>query len=238
MKTNLFAFALAIACSTIASAQTIDEIVAKYIKASGGAEKLRTVQSIVTQNAISVQGIELENKTYVVAHKHIRSESVLMGNQMVQAFDGSKAWQIVPVMMGGTNEPAEMSATATKSLLAQMDPFPLLDYNLKKTKLEYLGTGQVKGQTSWHLKMTTKDSSVSELWIDASNGFLRKLKNTQDGMPNEIVLSAEREQDGIFFATHMEINNPAAGSITIETKSILVNTAIDTTIFRFPAKKQ
>jgi hypothetical protein len=237
MKTNLFAFALAIACSTIASAQSIDEIVAKYIKASGGAEKLRAVKSIVTQNTISVQGLELENKTYVVTHKNIRSETVLMGNQMVQAFDGSKAWQLVPTMMGGTNEPAEMTAAAAKSLLAQMDPFPLLDYGAKNTKLEWLGTEQVKGQATWHLKMTTKDSLVSELWIDTTNGFLRKLKNIQEGMPNEIVFSGEREQEGIFFATQMDINNAAAGNITIATKSIAVNPAIDATIFQFPTKK-
>jgi hypothetical protein len=237
MKTKILVFLTTIIFGTMASAQTVDEIVTKWVKANGGAEKLRAVKSMVSENTIALQGIELENKTTVVVNKQIRSETKMMGSELVQAFDGNKAWGIIPVLMGGTNEPLELPAEAAKTIQSQLDPFPLLDYAAKKTKLEYLGTESLNGQTAWHLKLITKDSATTDVWIDANSGFLRKMKNIQDGQPNEIVFSKEREQDGIFFSTHMDITNAAAGSISMETKTIALNSTIDPAIFQFPAKK-
>jgi hypothetical protein len=237
MKTKILAFVLAVACYTVASAQTVDEIVAKYVKASGGAEKMRAVKSIITKNTIAVQGLELQNTATVVVNKYLRAESDVMGSQTIQAFDGNKAWQLIPAAMGGTNEAQEMPASATKTIKAQLDPFPLLDYATKKTKLEYLGTEQLNGQPSWHLKMTTKDTVESELWIDSNTGFLRKQRNNQDGMTTDILFSKEREQDGIYFATYMDISNAMVNNAIMETKTITLNPAIDPAIFQFPTKK-
>ena len=155
---------------------------------------------------------------------------------MVQAFDGTKPWEITPVMMGGSGEPQEMSEEKSKTVITQVDPFPLLDYRKKGTKLKLLSSEKVKDKDAYHLKISPKAGAESEIWIDVSSGLMSKLKTIQNGQDVEIVFSNYKEIEGINFAMSMESSNPVAGIITIETKSVKLNTPIDELIFKMPIK--
>ena len=85
MKIKLLCM-LAIATLSFAfvNGQTVDEIVAKHVEAMGGADKLKTVNTISTERVIAVQGMEIPSKSVIVVGKSLRSESTVMGNSMVQ----------------------------------------------------------------------------------------------------------------------------------------------------------
>lgn len=115
----------------VLSAQTVDEIVAKNLNAMGGVAKLHEVKSVITENVIKLQALEIENLTTVLVGKAMRSDSKIMGNNLVQAFDGTTPWSITPVLMGGNDGPQVMTEETAKSVISQVDPFPLLDYKKK-----------------------------------------------------------------------------------------------------------
>ena len=217
-------------------AQSADEIVTKHLNAAGGVAKLHEVKSLVMETSIKVQGLEIENLTTILVGKAIRSDSKIMGNNMVQAFDGTTSWAITPTMMGGTGEPQLMSEEMSKTVTTQIDPFPLLDYLKKGTKLELLASEKVKDKDAYHLKVSTKDGAESEIWIDVSSGLMSKLKTVQNGQEVEVVFSNYQEIEGINFSMSMETSNPTAGIITIDTKTVKLNTAIDELIFKMPIK--
>ena len=236
MRKIIFAVAVLVLSIGTLSAQSVDEIVTKNLNTIGGVAKLHEVKSVVMESSIKVQGLEIENLTTILVGKAMRSDSKIMGNNMVQAFDGTTPWAITPTMMGGTGEPQVMSEEMSKSVITQVDPFPLLDYVKKGTKLELLGSEKVKDKDAYHLKVSPKSGAESELWIDVLSGLLSKSKTVQNGQEVEVFFSNYTEIEGISFAMSMEISNPTVGIITIDTKSVQLNNTIDELIFKMPIK--
>jgi len=116
-KVILSVVALVMAIGTL-SAQSVDQIVGKYLDAMGGATKLHEVRSLAMETAIKMAGLEIENLTTIQVGKAMRSDSKIMGNSMVQAYDGSTAWGITPVFMGGNGEAQVMSSETSQSLIS------------------------------------------------------------------------------------------------------------------------
>jgi hypothetical protein len=236
MKKIILSVGVLVASIVTLSAQSVDEIVAKNLTAVGGVAKLHEVKSVIMESAIKVQSLEIENLTTILVGKAMRSDSKIMGNDMIQAFDGTRAWSITPILMGGNGEAQSMSEEMSKSVVNQIDPFPLLDYVKKGTRLEILGSEKVKDKDAYHLKISPKTGAESEIWIDVASGLTSKLKTTQNGQEVELFFSNYTNIEGISFATSMEISNPA-GNITVDTKTVKLNSAIDGSIFKMPNTK-
>ena len=84
---NLIKFAVVFTLSLGSiMAQTADEVVSKHIEARGGKEKLMAVKSVIMENTIGVQGMELNNKMSIVIGKAMKSETSVMGNDIIQAY--------------------------------------------------------------------------------------------------------------------------------------------------------
>jgi outer membrane lipoprotein-sorting protein len=237
MKKIILAVAvLAISIGSL-SAQTIDDIVTKNLNAMGGVPKLQEVKSLIMESTIKIQSLEIETLTIILVGKAMRSDSKIMGNNMVQAFDGTTPWTITPVMMGGSGEPQLLSEEMSKSLISQVDPFPLLDYAKKGTRLELLPAEKGEDKDAYHLKLSPKNGAESEIWVDVTSGLVSSLKTVQNGQEVEIAFSNYTEIEGVKFALSMEVSNPMAGIITISTKTVKLNTAIDEVIFKMPIVK-
>lgn len=235
MKMNkLFATVVAAFISVGSFAQTVDEIVDKHIAALGGADKLKSVTSIVAERSLSVQGMEIPTVSTLVVNKAVRTESTVMGNSMVQAFDGTSAWMIRPTMMGGTGEPEDMPADQLKQLKGQLDPFgPLFNYKEKGNKVELVGKEKVDKKDTYHLKVTTKDGEALDQYIDATTYLLTKTKASANGQDVEISFSDYKDVDGIKVAYAMDIVNQM-GNLAFLTNKIKVNSTIDEAVFKKP----
>lgn len=238
MKKLIVAISILVLSIPTLSSQTVDEIVTKHLNAIGGMAKLHEVKSVQMESSVKIQALDIENVTSILLGKALKSESKIMGNSLVQAFDGTTAWEITPIMMGGSGEPKIMSEEAAKNIFNQIDPFPLLDYAQKGTKIELLAAEKVDDKDAYHLKVSPKKGAESEIWIDVTSGLIAKIKTVQNGQEVEMVFSKHTEIEGVNFAMKMEISNPMAGVITIETKNVMLNTEIDEQIFQMPNVKK
>ena len=242
MKTNkMLAAAVAVLLSAGAFAQTADEIITKYVTARGGADKLKSIQTLVMENSMSVQGQEIPMTQTVVNGKAFRQDMNIMGNQMVTAIDGVTGWTIIPAMMGGNGEPQDLPAEALKGQNASLDPAgELFNYKEKGSNLELVGTDKVGGKDAYHLKVTGKNGAVSEHWIDTVTFLESKSKNTVKAQGQEIVqeitYSDYKDVEGIKFPHTMETENPMAGPIVITMTKVTLNGKVDETMFKKPAK--
>ncbi|MGN7864876.1 hypothetical protein [Chryseobacterium sp. 22458] len=70
---------------------TPKEVIDNYFKASGGKDKLDAVKSVVMDNTITVQGMEIKSTTKKLGNK-FKSVQSLMGKEMIQLFDGEKGY--------------------------------------------------------------------------------------------------------------------------------------------------
>jgi hypothetical protein len=237
MKNRLL-FVLAFAALAFApiQAQTLDEIINKHVEALGGADKLKTVNTIYSEAAIAVQGMEIPSKRHLVVGKSIRSESIIMGSSMVQAFNGDKGWKIMPAMMGGTGEPEDMNAEEAKSMNNQLDPFGgLYNYQEKGSKVELVGTEKVDKKEMFHLKVTSAQGQVAHLYLDTKTYLIYKMTAETNGQAIEMIMSDYKAVDGVQFA-HTTDMTTAMGNFTVVTSKTLINNPIDEKVFAKPVK--
>lgn len=237
MKMKLFSLlAIATLSFAYAQAQTVDEIVAKHVEAMGGADKLKSITTMVAERSLAVQGMEIPSKSVIVVGKAMRSESTVMGNSMVQVVNGDKGWKIMPAMLGGSGEPEDMGADEIKPLLGQLDPFgTLYEYQTKGNKVELVGKEKVDKKEMLHLKVTTKEGIVSEQYLDATTYLLYKVTSNVGGQEGEIVFSNYETIDGIKFANTMDITSPM-GAFTMVTNKTVLNGPVDEKVFVKPGK--
>ena len=237
MKTNKLVVAvIAVLLSSGAYAQTVDEIVDKHVAALGGLEKLNAVTNITTERSLAVNGMEIPSKTILVVGKSIRTESTVMGNSMLQVYDGGKGWMVMPTMMGGTGEPQDMPADQLKQTVSQLDPFgALVNYKEKGNKVELVGKEKSDKKDVYHLKVMTKEGQALEEYLDATTFLVSKVKTTANGQDIEIGFSDYKEVDGVKFPNTMDMTSQM-GPLTFITNKVIVNSKIDEAVFKKPMK--
>jgi len=238
MKTTKMFVAFAAALISAGSfAQTVDEIVDKHVTALGGMDKIKAVNTVITERSLAVQGMEIPTKTVLVVGKSLRNESTIMGNSMVQVVDDSKGWMIRPTQMGGTGEPEDMPADQLKQQIASLDPFGgLVNYKEKGNKVELVGKEKLDKKDVYHLKVTSKEGTTMDEYLDAETYLVSRVKVDMNGQSGEIDLSDYKEVEGVKFPNTMDITNPQMGTMSFITSKVSVNTPVDATIFKKPVK--
>ncbi|MFN8355180.1 MAG: outer membrane lipoprotein-sorting protein [Spirosomataceae bacterium] len=233
---KLFAATAAVLLSAGAFAQTVDEIVDKHIAALGGLDKIKSVSTVVTEQALSIQGMEIPVKSIIVVGKSLRTESSVMGNTMLTVIDGTTGWMVRPAMMGGTGEPEDMPADQIKQQAGQLDPFgALVGYKEKGNNIELVGKEKLDKADVYHLKITTKSGNVVDEYIDATTFMISKLKASANGQDSEILFSDYKAIDGVKFAHTMEMASQM-GALSFTVNKITLNGKVDDAIFKKPAK--
>ncbi|MEA5139319.1 LolA-like protein [Arcicella rigui] len=233
---------LIVATSTFTFAQTVDEIVAKHVTAMGGAEKWKALKGLEMKSKFSVQGMEIESKTVILAGKSLRTDVSVMGQEIINAIDGETGWSVRPAMMGGTGEPEDMPIAMVKESRKQVDlGGSLLNYKEKGATLELIGKEVLDGADAYNLKLTEKNGDVTNIYLSAITYYTlkttgkRKIQGQE--IDAEVTYSNFKQVEGLTFPFTMETPSPMGGTMTIETESVKLNPTIDESIFKKPAKK-
>src|SRR5713101_8025168 len=170
-----------------ASAQTADEIVARYIKAVGGIEKIQAVQSLRRSGKyIGGGGFEAvilqENKR----DASVREEFSLQGMTAINAYDGKTGWKIEP--WNGKKDPEALGEEETKSIVEDADfDGPLVNYQQKGYKVEFAGMDKFEGTDTFKLKVTKPNGDVYIYYLDTDYYVPIKIDTKR------LVRGAERE---------------------------------------------
>ena len=150
-----------------ATPMSADAIIARQVAARGGLDKLKAIQSLRFEGKMLVNGgaIELSVVQTQKRQSLYRIDATLQGLTVVQAWDGSVGWQIQPFQ--GRKDPEKLSADDAKELADDADiDGPLIDYQAKGSKVEYLGTEDVDGTSTYKLRLTEKSGDQLVYYID------------------------------------------------------------------------
>src|SRR5438128_4544668 len=158
--------AIVAVCGVAASEQTADEIIAHYLQAVGGTDKIQAVHSLRRSGKfIGGGGFEAvilqENKR----DASVREEFVLQGMTGINAYDGKTGWKIEP--WGGKKDPEALGEEEMKGIVEDADfDGPLVDYKRKGNKVEFVGMDQVEGTDAFKLKLTLANGDVFYYYMD------------------------------------------------------------------------
>jgi outer membrane lipoprotein-sorting protein len=238
MSRLTFALSL-LAVAAAAHAQTVDEIIAKNLQAKGGAEKWQSVKTVKMTGKIAAQGQEMPLTVYAKRPNLNRQEISLPDGKVVQAFDGTTAWVINPMMGGDTPQVVPGGAADLMKNAADFDG-ALINYKSKGTAIELVGKEKLGDKDVYHLKLTMKSGQVQHYFLDTESGLEVKTSAEVDMGPTKQTLDTEMsnyKQVGGIMLPHtvrqfMNGNKMAEVSVT----GVEFNAPVDDSIFTMPKK--
>jgi outer membrane lipoprotein-sorting protein len=222
---------------------TVDEIVAKIVKAQGGAEKVKAIKSVKSTGKFTYGPYEGTVSILQKRPKKLRRDINIGPISLTTVINGDSGWQNAPPQAGGSGKPEKLSADdySESEDDADMDG-EFIDYKAKGTTIELVGKEEFEGSPVYILKVTDKKGKTATYTVDADSGFILKVKSKRKARGTEVetesILSNYKEVNGVFFAFNIEIKGQGGGpgqSVTLE--KIEVDTNIDDAQFDFPAEK-
>jgi hypothetical protein len=238
---SLFILA-AIACLSFnASAQTVDEVIAKNIEARGGLGKLQSVRSIRTTAKFTQGSFRADFRQENKRADKVREEFIIQGMAQVQAYDGKTGWQISP--FGGRKDPELLSQDDMKSLAVDADmDGPLVQYKEKGHKAELVGHDSMEGTDCFKIKLSMKNGDVRYYYLDTDSYLELKveIQTTIRGalQESELYYGDYEQVNGIYYPFTVEQAQKGSSSrAQISVEKIEQNIPLEDTIFFMPVSK-
>lgn len=230
LKTMATALVLSVAAFSSVKAQSLDEIVSKYLDARGGTEKLRSITSMIQKGNLNANGMKIPITLTVVAGKGMRQEYTVNGMTGYSIMTADGGWNYNPFM--GQTKAEPMTADELKSNPDALDPTDdLLDYASKGSTAEYLGKEDVEGSECYKIKLTMKGGKEKTYYISTEDNMLIKTseKYTADGkeQTNDVMYANYKEVNGIQFPFSVSAQFGPVDMDTIE-----LNTSVDDSVFK------
>src|SRR5438477_9297592 len=150
-RVSLALESIVVICALSLSAQTADDIIAKYVKTIGGIEKINAITTLKRSGKFEGGGgFEAATRQENKRPNMVREEFSLQGLTGVNAYDGKTGWKIEPWQ--GKKDPEALSEEEMKQIVEDADfDEPLVNYQQKGNKVEFVGMDQVEGIETYKL---------------------------------------------------------------------------------------
>ena len=223
-----------------AAAPTVDEIVAKNLQAKGGAEKWQAIKSVKMTGKMTAQGNQMGLTVYAMRPNFNRQEITMSKGTAVQAFDGTTAWVVNPMLGIDSPQPVPGPAAEMAKNSADFDG-ALINYKSKGTTIELVGREKLAEKDVYHLKVTQKGGPVQHYFLDAESGIeLRTSAEVEVGNGQKQTLNTEmadyRPVNGILIPHTVTQTADGKTLLRWSIDSVEFNTVPDDSIFRLPKK--
>jgi len=241
MKKNIFlSFLMAFVAITFISAQDLDRILESHFKAVGQ-DKLQKIKTIEATGKAFSMGTETKLTMLNKRPDMVKVIIDFQGTQIIQAYDGEKAWMINP--MTGSSGAVEVTGAeaASFSESADMDG-QLWNYQEKGHLLELVGTEKIGDQEAYVLKLTKESGNTDHYYLNKDNYLIMRVKSASMMNGSEVTMQTDlsdyKKVKGYMmpFATNQVINGQTINTIIFE--EVKVNEKIDDAVFSKPGNDQ
>jgi len=239
MRRVLLALAGVALMARPAAAQSAEEIVGKYIKAIGGAEKIQAVQTLRRSGRfIGGGGFEARVVNENKRDHRVRQEFLMQNMTGVNAYDGKKGWKIEP--WEGKRDPEPLGEEELKSIVEDSDfDGPLVDFQKKGNRVEFVGMDDVEGTDVFKLRVTLPGGTVFHYFLDTDSYVPIKIETRRmvrgEEREYETTLGDYKQVAGWYLPCSSETNlkgSPDKSTIVFE--KLEANVEIDDSRFRMP----
>ena len=198
--------------TAVQSQVTAQQVIDKYIDALGGRAKLEAVKSLVSENSISVQGMDVTMVTKKMGNK-FKSVQTVMGQEVSQTFDGEKG--VINQMGNKIDIPADKIPELKKAKLIDALGFDASKYT------------SVSTETLNGVKYNVLNSDKTKLYFDATTGLLYLTSSAEGSATIKSYITV----DGIKFAEVIEAKG-GGQEMTIKTTKVTLNSGVSDADFK------
>ena len=213
-------------------------ILADVVRAHGGIDNLRGVNSIITTGKMVVNTpggmMELDGEVTIVLPNKARADLSMpaMGMRMSRIFNGQSAWMVMP--QGVQPLPPAYVEEGKKEIFR--DNIPLLTYvSNEGTSAQYLGAEDVKGKMTDVVLISDTPGGSIKLFIDQETKYIIKKQfqafTEQGPADREEFLDDYRDVSGVMIAFHTVLLDNGEKSAEITFSEATINAEVDESLF-------
>jgi hypothetical protein len=174
-KITFFSILLILTCTAhICKAQTIDEIINRYVDSIGGAARLQSLKTLKLYGTLNRMGTDIDlvvSKTHQVG---TRVDISVNGQDGYKIYTATKGWNFMPFM--GQTAPEAMAEDEVKIGVTGLDlQGNLFNYKEKGTTLTLNGKETVDGLECYKINATLKSGKSLTYFIDTKSYHLVKV---------------------------------------------------------------
>lgn len=217
-------------------AQTLDQVLEKYYKATG-TEKLADVKTFYVKAKMSMMGMDMPMTMQMKKPDKFKIEMDVMGQKILQGYDGETGWMVNPMAGAGVTD---LKGPELKQAMNQADlEGELYNYEKKGHSAELIGKVNVDGNEAYRVKLTHADGSIRDYYIDGTTYLISKVKAKVESMGQtvdvETKITEYKDVDGVKIGSKMEIDTPM-GTQSMIMEDVKFNQDIDDAIFARPTE--
>lgn len=212
---------------------TIDQIVAKYITALGGADKLAKVTSLsVKANRIEPDGKTVEPETIWYKGNKYASDTTYSKAVVSDRFDGTMATKFIP-------EPFDLKADEAEQIKREAELFSPGNIKTIYPTMAYRGLDRIDGREVYLVTATTKSNVRELLLFDVQTGLLVRRSASTQTMFGRFVYQVDyadyKAVGGVKMPMTIKYSMPNM-RWTRKIISAKANAAVDDSVFSAPKK--
>lgn len=201
------------------------DVIAKYVEAIGGKDKLAKMNDVSIKMGMSMQGMNIEIVNRQKAPNKLSVETTMGGNVLSkQVCNGVKA--MVKSQMGNQ----EITGPALQDMLAQATLNAELYLEKMGITAELKGSEDVDGQPAWKVQMKMPSGKNTVDFYDQKSGLKVKSVSQQGQMSVTTLYSDYRDVDGVLFPFKIK-QSAGPQSFDIVVSNVEVNKGIDDSVF-------
>ena len=219
------------------SAQSLDDVVGKYLSARG-VDKWRQIQSMKVTATIDAQGHATPMTVLSKRPNLVRQEVTVDGGTFVEAYDGTTVWGINPQV---SQDPQRVEGPQATALAEQSDfDLVLLDYKQKGYEADLVGKAKVGDRDAYDVRVTRKDGVVQDYFIDAAT-FLEDRVATQIVRAGQTLNSTSEPSDfrsveGVMMPFTISQQVSGRPAVVLHVQKIEFNVPAGDDLFRMPRR--
>lgn len=224
-----------------ASAQTVEEVVAKHVEARGGAAKLKAIQTMKLTRTIATPFGRVNVVYYKKRPNLLRIEQGPAGQPPVaRGVNADAAWDTTPG--GVTLRPGPLAAE-TREIDADFDGDLLVDWKPKGHTVVLSGKENIGGTDTYKLTVTTPSGIVRTIHLDADTYLDVQHAGTVNINPTRkysfvTTFSNWKDVEGVKFPFDIDeerVDPQTTQSFATYTDKIELNVPMEDSLFATPA---
>jgi len=170
---------------------TAEQVIANYLEAIGGKDRLQEIKTYQSQMKMNVMGMEIDIiEARKAPDKYMMKQTMPQQGEMIQIYNGGNVTVKTPQ---GTQELPPEAAEGMKYEAEAM--FRELSYREMGLSVELQGVENVEEKPAYKLQYTLPIGDTETRWYDQESGLLLKVENAQQSA----VYTEYKEIDGIQF---------------------------------------
>lgn len=212
----------------ISSDVTGASVIADYLAAIGGVDKLKAVKTLSMTMKADMMGQQVTMEKFQTASGKVAQKMSMMGMVVQEMrYDGVKGMQSQMGQKSIITEGPEFEALKDQAVM-----FEQLDYLNKGYQLDLKGIEDVDGVSCYKLMVTNADGESTVDYFDVKTGLLRRTVSTQGEHTMTSDFKSYKDVGGIKIPDIIEINGMAPVPIALKAEDIQINKELSDDLFK------